>query len=112
MPTPEAIKKAESIFHKHSGVLRTKEAIGFGIHPRTLYAMRDAGLLEKLGWGRYRLASMPPLGNPDLVSVATAAPRAVVCLISALSFHEITTQVPHEVHIALERQKAKRPQIT
>ena len=112
MPTPEAVRKAESIFREHSGVLRTKEAIKFGIHPRTLYAMRDAGLVERLGWGKYRLASMPPLGNPDLVSVAAAAPRAVLCLISALSFHEITTQVPHEVHLALERQKAKRPKIT
>ncbi|MDY6954517.1 MAG: transcriptional regulator, partial [Thermodesulfobacteriota bacterium] len=51
----------------------------------------------------YRLANSPPLGNPDLVTVATRVPGGVICLISALSFHELTTQIPHEVHVALPR---------
>jgi predicted transcriptional regulator of viral defense system len=63
--------------------------------------MRDSGLLEKVSRGVYRLASSPPLGNPDLVTVATRIPGGVICLISALSFHDLTTQIPHEVHVAL-----------
>jgi predicted transcriptional regulator of viral defense system len=51
----------------------------------------------------YRLADLPEPSQPDLVVIATRVPRAVVCLISALAFHGITTQVPHEVHIALPR---------
>ena len=53
--------------------------------------------------GVYRLADGSPLGNPDLVTVATRVPGGVICLISALAFHELTTQIPHEVHVALPR---------
>lgn len=83
--------------------MRTSEAIRFGIHPRTLYAMRDAGVLECLSRGLYRIAELPPLGNPDLVAVALKVPAGVVCLISALAYHELTTQIPHEVYLALPR---------
>jgi predicted transcriptional regulator of viral defense system len=98
-----AVGRARAIFSQHGGVLATMEAIRLGVHPRTLYAMRDAGVLDRVGRGLYRLAELPPLGDPDLVSVALTAPRGVICLISALAFHEITTQVPHEVYVALAR---------
>ena len=103
-------KAPEAIFRQHGGVLRTSEALRAGIHPSTLYAMRDAGVVEKLSHGLYRLSDLPPLGNPDLVSVGMRAPEGVICLISALAFHEITTQVPHEVYIAIERDSGP-PQI-
>ncbi len=79
------------------------EALREGIHRRTLYAMRDSGEVEALARGLYRLADAQPLANPDLVTVAAKVPHAVVYLISALSFHEITTQIPHEVCIAIPR---------
>lgn len=94
---------AKQIFRRHGGVLRTSEAIRLGIHPRTLYAMRDEGILECLSRGLYRLADLPPLGNPDLVAVALKVPNGVICLISALAYHELTTQIPHEVYLALPR---------
>ena len=65
--------------------------------------MRDEGSLEMVSRGVYRLAGSEPLGNPDLVTVATRVRGGVICLISALAFHEITTQIPHEVHVALQR---------
>ena len=95
--------KAKAIFRHSGGLLRTREAIGLGIHPRTLYAMRDAGILERVSRGHYRLAEMPQLGTPDLVTVALRVPQGVICLISALGFHEATTQIPHEVHLGLVR---------
>ena len=79
------------------------EAIRTGIHRRMLYSMVNAGVVERLGRGLYRLADLPPLGNPDLVLVALKVPGGAICLISALAYHEITTQIPHEVYIALER---------
>ena len=97
----DKFEKAAEVFRKHGGMLRTAEALRSGIHPRTLYAMRDSGLLERVSRGVYRLAGSPPLGNPDLVTVATRIPGGVICLISALSFHELTSQIPHEVHVAL-----------
>ena len=97
------LKAAKQVFLHHGGVLRTSDAIRHGVHPRTLYAMRDAGLLERLGRGLYRVADQPPLGTPDLVTVALKVPSGVICLISALAFHELTTQIPHEVYLALRR---------
>ena len=77
------------------------------------YALRPAGL-----WGAgggeprgVRLADGSPLGNPDLVTVATRVPGGVICLISALAFHELTTQIPHAVHVALPRG-AEEPRLT
>jgi len=99
----EPFRKAGSIFLQHGGLLKTTDALRAGIHPRTLYAMRDSGFIEQIARGLYRLADMPALGNPDLVSVALKVQGGVICLVSALSFHEITTQIPHEVYVALER---------
>lgn len=65
--------------------------------------MRDDGTLEVVSRGVYRLADSEPLGNPDLVTVATRIQSGIICLISALAFHEITTQIPHKAHVALQR---------
>jgi predicted transcriptional regulator of viral defense system len=98
---PSLTRLAVDLFREHNGVLHTAEALRLGIHPRTLYALRDAGVLLQLSRGVYRLADLPPLTNPDLVTVALRMPQAVICLVSALAFHDLTTQVPHAVDIAL-----------
>lgn len=105
-----ASNNARQIFQAHGGTMRTSEALGAGIHPRTLYAMRDAGELEAVSRGVYRLADMPPLSEPDLVAVSLRLPKAVVCLISALAFHDLTTQVPHAVQLAVPRN-TKMPRL-
>jgi len=99
-----AEKQAETLFRRHRGVLRTSHALKLGIHPRVLYQLRDSGRLISVTRGLYRLADFPEQSQPDLLIVASRVPQAVICLISALSFHGITTQVPHEVHIALPRR--------
>ena len=98
-----AWSRAQQIIQDNGGIIRTAEAIKAGIHPRTIYQLRDNGELEQLSRGVYRLAGKEVVSNPDLVIVATRIPQAVVCLISALAFHEITTQIPHAVSIALAR---------
>jgi predicted transcriptional regulator of viral defense system len=103
-------QKAIELFREQGGTLRTSEALRQGIHPRTLYALRDAGVLEQLSRGLYRLSEMPPLAHPDLVTVSRRVPRAVICLLSALDFYELTTQIPHAVHIALE-SKTEAPRL-
>lgn len=105
--SPTSEQQAAEIFRRHGGILRTAEALRKGIHPRSLYALRKQGTVIELSRGLYRLANLPPLGNPDLATVALKAPGAVVCLISALAYHELTTQVPHEVHLAL--RKGRKP---
>ncbi len=83
--------------------MRTSDALAAGIHRRTLYWMRDAGQLESLSRGVYHLASHPLPAKPDVVAVMRRAPKAVLCLVSALDLHELGTQIPAEVQIALPR---------
>lgn len=99
--SPVVLAKARQLFSQHRGMLRTSEAIRMGIHPRTLYALRDSGEVEQVSRGFYRLAEKPALTNPDLVAVALRIPRAVICLISALAHHGLTTEIPHRVDVAL-----------
>ena len=96
-----ALAQARSIFAKHRSPLRTSDAMRLGIHPRTLYQLRDAAEIERIGRGLYRLASDRAIGNPDWIAISARAPKAVFCLISALAHHRLTTQVPHKIDIAI-----------
>ena len=99
--TNNAIDRANKIFQDHNGFLRTHQAIRLGIAPRTLYKMRDTGLILRESRGLYRLVGVELGSNTDLIQVALRVPKGVICLISALSFHELTTQIPHQVYVAL-----------
>jgi predicted transcriptional regulator of viral defense system len=98
-------KQALRVFEEAGGTLRTSEARAQGVHPRTLYHLRDTGHLERLSRGLYRLADRPASEHEDLVIVAGRVPEAVVTLISALAFHDLTDEIPRAVHIALPRGK-------
>lgn len=99
-----AIERVKNLFRSRSGgTFRVSEAVKAGIHSRTIYSMRDMGLIVCIGRGMYRFADLPTMGNPDLSIVAMKIPKGVICLISALSYHEITTEIPHEVYLALPR---------
>ena len=95
--------KAKEIFREKGGILRATEAIKAGVHPRTLYEMVEKEVVEKLSRGVYRIADLPPMGNPDIVSVAVRIPKGVICLVSALAFYEMTTQVPYRIYIAVKK---------
>ena len=107
---PDATIAAEDLFRSRGGIMRMSEALAAGVSRSALYAMRDAGVLEVLSRGVYRLASMPPLESPDLAVVAARVPNGVVCLISALAHHGLTTQVPHAVDLAIA-YGSERPRI-
>jgi len=95
------------IFQKNKGVMKSSQLLAQGIQPRLLYAMRDRGLVVQEGRGLYRLANEQVWSDPDLAIVSILVPKGVICLTSALYFHQITTQIPHEVHIALPRNSEK-----
>jgi predicted transcriptional regulator of viral defense system len=97
----ESMRMALASFEDRGGILSTAEALRARIHPATLYALRDEGRLVRLERGLYRLADAEPLSDPDLVTVAKKISKGIVCLISALAFHNLTTQIPHCVHVAL-----------
>lgn len=97
------IQQAQNIFRENGGQLRMSEAIDKGISRYMLYKMRDMGIIERISRGVYRLVELPSISNPDLVTVSLRFPKAVVCLVSALAFHNITTQIPHEVSVAVPK---------
>jgi predicted transcriptional regulator of viral defense system len=107
----KTFRKTLELFQSHGGMLRTAQARQLGIAGATLPRMVAAGLLVCEARGLYRLANMPPLGNPDLVIIATRLPAAIVCLISALDFHGLTTQIPNSIYIALPRSVKEKPRI-
>lgn len=84
-------------------MLRMSAAIDSGIHRDTLRTMVATGDLQKISRGLYQLVEATPSPHPDLAAVATKVPQGVICLISALSFHELTTQIPHEIYLAIGR---------
>ena len=96
-------KRPEEIFRKHGGQLRMNEAIKHGITRYMLYSLRDKGIIERVSRGIYRLVELPPVSNPDLVTVSLRFPNAVICLVSALAWHDITTQIPHAVSVAIPK---------
>jgi len=106
----KSFEKERKIFEENNGLLRTGQAVKLGINQLTLIRMYEAGVLVREARGLYHLADLPPLSNPDLVQVATRIPDSVVCLISALNFHNLTTQIPFRVYIALP-QNVKAPWI-
>lgn len=106
----ERYKDQAKIFRENGGILKSRHAFKLGIHPRELYAMKANGVIEALGRGLYQLCGRAPLSKPDLAVIGLKAPHGVVCLISALAFHEITTQVPHEIYVAL-RRGAEKPRL-
>ena len=109
--SPNTSKRAITTFRRQGGTVRMSDALENGISRHTLYGLRDQGLIEQVSRGVYRLAELTPLSNPDLVTVALRIPKGVVCLVSALSYHELTTEIPHEVSIAVERGKEPKPNI-
>jgi predicted transcriptional regulator of viral defense system len=85
-------------------LLRSRDVAEMGIHTGELTRLTRSGELEKVGPGRYRLASKSPSSeHHDIVMATSAMPGGVVCLISALSFHGIGTQVPHQVWLTVRR---------
>jgi len=67
-----------------------------------------AGEVEKVGRGLYRLVAAEPSEFETLAMVASAVPGGILCLLSALRLHDIGTQAPHEVWLAIDR-KARKP---
>lgn len=83
--------------------MRTAQAITAGIHPVVLYKLRDQGLIESLERGFYKLTDQSAGSDPQLAQVSLKYKNSVLCLTSALFIHELTTQIPRRVCIALPK---------
>jgi predicted transcriptional regulator of viral defense system len=85
------------------------EARHAGLSNRRIYWLRDHGLIEPLAQGTYRRAGIEQGGDPDLIEIAARAPRATLCLTSALVRHDLTDAIPTRIDIALPRATRRPP---
>lgn len=95
-------------FARERGILRPMDLGPLGIPRQTLVRLHRMGVLERVGRGLYRLADADVTEHHMLVEATRQAPGAVVCLLSALRFHDLTTQDPSDTWLAIEN-KARRP---
>lgn len=93
---------------RETGAIAAKDAEAKGIHRQYLKRLEQQGLLIRSGRGIYTYVDAEITSKHSLVEAALRVPHGVVCLLSALSFHELTTQVPFEIWLAID-QKARSP---
>lgn len=92
------------------GIARPRDLEQRGIPRSRLYRLLAKGLVERQARGLYTASDHEPTAEHALAQVARRVPGAVVCLLSALRFHELTTQLPNQVWVALS-EKARRPRL-
>lgn len=83
-------------------IFRWSDARDAGLTNPRLYRMLDRGDIERIGHGLYKKAGWETT-DTDLMEIAAAAPRATLCLLSALAHHDLTDQIPSRYDIALPR---------
>lgn len=89
---------------KKTPVLRARDVEGAGIARTYLARLVEEGLLDRTGRGMYAMANDEPSERRTLVEATRRVPEGVVCLLSALQFHGLTTQAPFEVWLAIDRR--------
>lgn len=90
-------------FARPRPVFTSAEAAAHGIHPSTLARAIANGTVERVSRGKYRFAEAEITEHHGLVLAAASVPTGVVCLTSALAFHEVGTQLPREIWMAVPR---------
>lgn len=99
IPTP-----VKEFFRSKGGVVRRGELLPTLMTARMLQKYMERGMIQRWGRGLYRLSDENLHDVPEMLMVARKYPSAVICLVSALSFHDMTTQIPHAVDIAIPYQ--------
>ncbi len=91
-------------------IIRSKDAESMGVSRESLRRMVNSGMLVRMGWGLYALEESLTGEDTGLAEISKRVPNGVICLISALHYHELTTQLAFEVWLAIESTSWK-PQI-
>jgi predicted transcriptional regulator of viral defense system len=89
---------------RKKGMFRLADAMAAGIHPEQVRRLVRAGQLTHVGRGLYAVPTQRPTEHHTLAEIATRIPKGVVCLLTALRFHGLGTQNPHEVWLAVDRR--------
>lgn len=98
--TPTQTQKVLQLV-RDSGMVRARDLVAQGLSPTHLQRLYERGLLQRSGRGVYLPADAPLDETASIEEVSLRLPAGVICLLSALQFHGLTTQLPHHVWIAL-----------
>ena len=110
MTTPiTETKRALNLVHKRT-LVRLCDAGESGIHPEALRRLVNAGKIVRVSRGVYSLPNRDQSQHIDLAHAATRIRHGVICLLSALQYHDIGTQLPHEVWMMIDR-RAHHPRV-
>jgi len=96
---------------RRQGVVRPKDLRARGIHPEHLRRLCASGRMVRRGRGLYTLADADHTEHLSLAEAARRVPKGIICLISALEYHGLGTQVAHEVWMMIDR-RAHRPRVS
>jgi predicted transcriptional regulator of viral defense system len=107
---PKSSKDRLLALAQQAGVLRPRDLDAVGIPREYLRRLLDEGLLDRPGRGIYVAAGLEPTPNHSLAEASKRVPHGTVCLLSALQFHELTTQAPFEVWLTID-EKARLPRV-
>lgn len=111
MNTPQTRQQDRALsLLKQQGIARLSELTEAGITAATVSRMKEKGLIHQLRRGLYQLPDAPVGANHSLAEAAKLVPKGVICLTSALAFHELTDTIPSHVWIAIG-PKDRRPKI-
>lgn len=105
-PRPrEPLKDRALTIAKERGIARARDFDAAGVPRATLRRLQDQGLLVRMGRGLYQLADVESSASHSLAEAARAVPHGTICLLSALKFHSLTTQLPHQVWLLIGHKK-------
>jgi len=112
MDTPSPSQTTRLLAHvQRHGIIRARDLDPLGIPRSTLKRLTDRGEIERLGRGLYTVPGAIESEHRSLLEASKRVPSGVVCLLSALQFHEIGTQMPFEVWMAIgNKDRLPRPE--
>lgn len=111
MSSPTVTEQVKEFVRKQ-GLVRPREVEEAGLPQRLLYRLRDRGELLQIAPGLFAHPDAEFTEKHPYAEAAKRVPRGVVCLISALAFHEIGTQMPPRIWMALDRANTWEPRIS
>lgn len=109
-PLRESQQSRAMALLRRQGMARLSEFTKVGVTAATVSRMKEKGLIHQLGRGLYQLPDIEPDANHSLAEAAKLVPKGVICLVSALAYHELTDTIPSRVWMAIG-PKDRRPSI-
>ena len=103
----EIIEQITQIVKRH-GIIRPRDMDEYGIHRKYIQELYSLGILTRIGRGLYTLPETEPSENRSIAEACKRVPSGIICLLSALRFHDLTTQSPYEIWMAIDH-KARSP---